>query len=91
MALLWTETARRDLQRLHDFLAPVDRRAAARATSLLVMGVRKIPRHPRLGQRLAEFEPREVRRLLIGHYEVRYEIRDRDVFVLRVWHAAEDR
>jgi hypothetical protein len=29
---------------------------------------------PRIGEKLDEFEAREVRRILVGHYEVRYEI-----------------
>jgi hypothetical protein len=32
-----------------------------------------------------------VRRLLIGHYEMRYEIRRETIVVLRVWHTREDR
>jgi plasmid stabilization system protein ParE len=47
--------------------------------------------HPRIGEKLEEFEPREVRRLLIGHYEMRYEIQASTIFVLRVWHTREDR
>jgi hypothetical protein len=28
--------------------------------------------NPRIGEKLEEFEPREVRRILVGHYEMRY-------------------
>ncbi|GLE86445.1 hypothetical protein VNPA120661_67790 [Pseudomonas aeruginosa] len=47
--------------------------------------------NPRLGERLEEFEPRDVRRILIGHYEMRYEILDSCIYVLRLWHTREDR
>ncbi|WP_348529739.1 type II toxin-antitoxin system RelE/ParE family toxin [Pseudomonas wuhanensis] len=30
--------------------------------------------NPRIGERLEEFEPRDVRRIQVGHYEMRYEI-----------------
>jgi hypothetical protein len=40
---------------------------------------------------LREFSPREVRRMLIGDYEIRYELTVRDVFVLRIFHTREDR
>jgi len=43
----------------------------------------------RIGPRLQEFTPREVRRLFVGDYELRYEIQR--VIVLRVWHTREDR
>ena len=36
---------------------------------------------------LFEFEPREVRRLLVGHYEMRYEIQDSIIYMLRLWHT----
>jgi plasmid stabilization system protein ParE len=47
--------------------------------------------NPRIGERLDEFKPREVRRILVGHYEVRYEIQDLTIYVLRLWHTREDR
>ncbi|RVH20388.1 type II toxin-antitoxin system RelE/ParE family toxin, partial [Sinorhizobium meliloti] len=46
---------------------------------------------PRIGERLEEFDPREVRRILVGHYEIRYEIRQSTIYVLRLWHTREDR
>jgi plasmid stabilization system protein ParE len=53
--------------------------------------VKRIPAHPRLGVRLPEFAPREVRRVLVGDYEIRYELTEADVYVLRIFHAREDR
>ncbi len=91
MTLRWTSKAHSDLVRLHEFLEPVNSTAAARVVRPLVAGVKRIPAHPRLGIRLPEFSPREVRRLLIGDYEVRYELTDNDVFVLRIFHTREDR
>lgn len=58
---------------------------------MILAGVRRLAAHPRLGTRLTEFDPREVRRLVIGDYEVRYELRDDKLLILRVWHAREDR
>ncbi len=91
MALRWTTSARADLVRLHEFLEPVNPRAAALVVRQLVAGAKRIPERPRLGQRLHEFAPREVRRILIGDYEMRYELTGRDVFVLRIFHTREDR
>ena len=91
MKLEWTNKALSDLARLHDFLAPVNRRAAARAIQRLVTAPSKLLEHPRLGERLEEFSPREVRRLLVDRYEIRYEISRDTIYVLRVWHTREDR
>lgn len=37
------------------------------------------------------FDPREVRRILIGSYELRYEIAAQTNFILRLWHSRENR
>jgi hypothetical protein len=52
---------------------------------------KKLIQHPRLGERLDEFAPREIRRLLIGDYELRYEIQGEMIFLLRIWHTRENR
>jgi plasmid stabilization system protein ParE len=57
----------------------------------LVAGAKRIPTHPRLGVRLPEFAPREVRRALVGDYEIRYEVTEADVLILRIFHTREDR
>jgi len=44
-----------------------------------------------MGQAFDEYRPREVRRLIIGDYELRYEIVDDTVLVVRIWHGREDR
>jgi plasmid stabilization system protein ParE len=91
MALRWTSKAQSDLARLYEFLRPVNPTVAARVVRQLVAGAKRIPAHPRLGVRLPEFDPREVRRVLVGDYELRYELADTDVFVLRIFHTREDR
>lgn len=91
MTVQWTERALSDLSRLYDFLAIRNRKAAARTVQALVDAPARLTRNPRIGERLAQFEPREVRRVLVGDYEVRYEIRESRVFVLRLWHSREDR
>jgi plasmid stabilization system protein ParE len=91
MEIEWSAKALTDLDRLFDFLAPVNRRAAAYAVQSIVAAPARLLDHPRLGERLEEFEPREVRRILVGRYELRYEFRDSLIYVLRVWHTREDR
>lgn len=91
MDLKWTSKALSDLARLFEFLAPVNRPAAARAVQALTAAPLRLLEQPRIGERLDEFEPREVRRILVGHYEVRYEIDQITIYVLRLWHTRENR
>jgi len=66
------------LRRLYDFLEPVNRGAAVRAVRVTVNRIERIPAQPRLGERLPRFVPREVRRVLVAKYEIRYELTDSD-------------
>lgn len=91
MELKWAGKALSDLVRLHEFLAPVNKPAAARAVQALTKAPAILLSNPRLGEQLFQFAPREVRRILVGEYEIRYEIRDSTLYVLRLWHTREDR
>ena len=91
IALKWTSKAHSDLVRLHDFLAPVNTRAAARVVRAFAAAPARLVEHPRLGERLDEFNPREVRRIVVGDYEMRYEIQASTIYVLRLWHTRDDR
>lgn len=91
MQLKWTKKALSDLARLYDFLSAVNQKAAAQTVQSLTKAPIRLIEHPRMGEQLEEFEPREVRRLLIGRYECRYEIQQSTLYILRLWHTREER
>jgi len=91
MEVKWTSKALSDLSRLFEFLAPINRRAAAETVQSLTTAPIRIIDQPRIGERLDEFDTREVRRLLVGHYEMRYELNNNVLYVLRIWHTRERR
>ena len=91
MELKWTSKALADLARLYEFLASVNEPAAARAMQALTKAPDILLTNLRIGEQLFQFEPREVRRILIGEYELRYEIQNSTIYVLRLWHTRENR
>ncbi|SEK55637.1 type II toxin-antitoxin system RelE/ParE family toxin [Nitrosovibrio tenuis] len=91
MALKWTASAERDLVRIHAFLATVNRAAAAKVIKQLVVGAEQLLTYPQLGVLLEEFAPRGVRRVIVGDYELRYEVTENLIYILRLWHVREDR
>ena len=91
MEIKWTSKALSDLVRLYDFLAPVNKQAAARIVQSLTNVPTRLRTHPRFGEKIEGFDPREVRRILVGHYEIRYEIQESRIYVLRIWYTKEDR
>nr|WP_298165899.1 type II toxin-antitoxin system RelE/ParE family toxin [uncultured Pseudomonas sp.] len=91
MELKWTSKSLSDLARLYEFLATVNRPAAARTVQQLTAAPTMLLNNPRIGERLEEFDPRDVRRILVGHYEMRYEIAGPTLYLLRLWHTRENR
>ena len=91
MELQWTSRALADLARLHEFLSSVNQQAAARTVQALVRTPVRLLEHPRIGEKLEDFEPREVRRIIVSQYEMRYEIQGSVIYVLRLWHTREER
>ncbi|MET0241235.1 MAG: type II toxin-antitoxin system RelE/ParE family toxin [Sphingobium sp.] len=91
MRIDWTQSAASDLRRLHSFLEVAAPEAAVRVIRQLVSAPERLLAYPRLGERLDAYEPREVRRLIVGRYEMRYEVIDGAVVILRVWHSREDK
>ena len=91
MELKWTSKVLSDLARLYEFLSPVNQQAAANTVQMLTIAPETLLENPRIGEQLFEFEPREVRRIIAGHYEMRYEIQESCIYILRLWHTREDR
>lgn len=91
MKIQWTSKASSDLLRLHEHLRPVAPEAAARVVQQLAQAPDRLLDYPRLGEKLEAFEPREVRRIIVGNYEMRYEIAGGAIVILRLWHCRENR
>lgn len=91
MELKWTGKAVSDIARLYEFLTLVNKQAAAQTVKQLISAPTRLHRQPRIGEKLDEFNPREVRRIIIGHYEMRYEIQSSALYILRIWNTREDR
>ena len=91
MKIKWTSKALSDLVRLYEFLAVKNKRDAAQVVQSLSAAPDRLLDQARIGEKLDEFDPREVRRIIVGRYEMRYEIQDTNIIVLRIWHTREDR
>lgn len=87
----WSSKALSYLTRWYEFLAAANKPAAARAVQALARAPATLLTNPRVGEQLFAFEPREIRRILVGQYEMRYEITGQTIYILRFWHTREDR
>lgn len=91
MIIRWSRDATDDLVRLHRFLAPKSISAADRAVVRLAAAPRLLVDQPRMGSPVEGMEDAGVRRIIVGQYELRYELVDDAVVILRVFHTREDR
>lgn len=91
MRLIWSSRALSDLSRLYALLLPSSRKAATQVLRTLRSGALKLLEHHRLGERVSQIENREVRRIFLRGYELRYEVSGDEITVLRLWHTREDR
>jgi plasmid stabilization system protein ParE len=91
MKLKWSSKALTDLVRLYDFLSPVNKKAASTTIQTLSAAPLRLLEQPRIVEMIEEFEPREVQRIFVGNYEMRYEIVDSIIYIHRLWHTREDR
>ncbi|MBC7609974.1 MAG: type II toxin-antitoxin system RelE/ParE family toxin [Polaromonas sp.] len=87
----WSAHATQDIGRLHQFLAVLNPGAAAKVVRSVTQAPTSLQAMPRIGKRIEEFDPREVRRLIVGNYEIRYEVTEAAIIVLRLWRTREDR
>ena len=90
MKIKWADKALSDVAPLYEFLATVNQPAAASVVQALTDAPTRLLSNSRLGEKLEEFAPREVRRILVGQYEMRYEIAEQTIYVLPLWHTRED-
>lgn len=81
MEVRWTT---KSLERLHECLQPRDAAAATRTVQMLTAAPAMLLSNPRIGRRLETPERHEVRRLLMGTYELRYEMGVDPQFIAQV-------
>jgi plasmid stabilization system protein ParE len=77
--------------RVYDFLKEVNPKAAAKIVRQLNTAVKNLPQHPYMGPRLDSYAPLHVRSLIVGDYEIRYEVTDKALIIVRLWHTRENR
>ena len=91
MRIVWSSAGWADIDRLHAFLAERDLDAGDAGFDRLSTAPAALLDFPRRGSRVSRYDPREIREFRVGHYLLRYELRDQEIRVLRFFHVREDR
>ncbi|EMI5803783.1 TPA: type II toxin-antitoxin system RelE/ParE family toxin [Citrobacter freundii] len=91
MEIYWTLKAQDDLERIYRFALQYRRQHADDVLDRLITGCAGLTAHPAIGVQQTRYEPREVRKVLFDDYEVHYELRDNDIYIVDLWHTKEER
>jgi toxin ParE1/3/4 len=87
MKLHYSATAVRDLKRLHEFIAEKNPSAAKRYSQQLLKQLQGLVLQPHQGQVLEAEQ--SVRELVARNYIVRYQIKENELIILKIWHGKE--
>ena len=87
MRIVWTEPAAKALESIQDYIARDDRHAALEVAQRIRHAVSQLEDHPELGRsgRVSETLELVIPRL---SYIVPYRVKDKEVQILSVFHAA---
>jgi len=90
--LRWSQAARLDVIRLHEFLVSKNPDAAARAVEAIQQGVRDSSKHPAIGRPVDEMPP-EFREWIVefghGGYVILFHFDGKESVILAVRHGRE--
>jgi len=73
--LIWTESARYDLQDIHDYIALDSKKYASLTIRKLFSLAQEIPKNPMLGRLVPEFGNSEIRERILGNYRIVYKLK----------------
>ena len=90
MKLIFSRSAVDDLIRLREFIAQHSPDAARRISERLRGAILELVNHPQMGRPVPDL-PGEIRELIFGRYVIRYEVRSKKLYILRIWHGKENR
>ncbi|WP_368941106.1 type II toxin-antitoxin system RelE/ParE family toxin [Citrobacter werkmanii] len=79
------------MERIYRFALQYRRQHADDVLDRLITGCAGLTAHPAIGVQKTRYEPREVRKVLFDDYEVHYELRDNDIYIVLLWYAREER
>lgn len=91
MDIYWTTKAQGDLERIHRFALQYSRQHANEVIERLISGSFELARNPAIGIVQTRYEPREVRKIVLSDYEIHYEVKNNNIFIVDLWHTKEDR
>ena len=87
--LIWSPLAVRDFFNICEYIGRDSKRAARKFGRQLLRVIESIPQQPRLGATVPEYERDDIRERILGDYRIVYRLRDDDIEIVAIAHAAQ--
>ncbi len=86
----WTAPAKRDLKRIHDFIAEDSKFYARRVVQDILSRSETIEDFPEIGRIVPELHDPKIREVLVYTYRLIYEIKTKHIEILTIIHGKRD-
>jgi plasmid stabilization system protein ParE len=86
--IIWSASARADLQAIHAFIARDSRTYARRTIDRIIKATERLRRFPTSGARVAEWDRDDIREIIAGSYRIIYRLQPTQLSIVTVIHAA---
>ena len=88
MKIHWTDTSLDQLSAIHDYMAQVSENYAKRIVDRLIRRSQQVGTFPQSGRIVPEFETKQIREVLEGHYRIIYYIKPDQIDILAIIHGS---
>ncbi len=86
----WTLPAKKDLRKIHDYIAEDSKFYAKRVVENIVEKTEQLTDQPEIGRVVPELNDPSVRELIVYSYRLVYMVKDHHVEILAVIHGKSD-
>jgi len=86
--VIWSKLALEDLESIHDFIAKESSFYAQKTIEEFFIRVQVLAKYPEIGREVPEKLRKDIRELIEGNFRIIYKIRKKEIYIIRVHHAA---
>ena len=90
--IIWRTRAKLDLKRIKQYLKKndVDNETIEEILNKIGVTPNHLLQFPKIGRLIKTSSKKEMRRILVKEYKIFYELKNNNIFILKVLHAKED-
>lgn len=88
--LVWSETSKDDLKEIYSYIAKASRHYANSLINKINHSTKKLKYYPEIGRVVPEYQNVKIREIIFQNYRFIYQISEKKIFILTVFHTSRD-